>query len=1048
MKTKRLLSILLSLVLVLGLMPGMSLTAYADTSGSLGGDLIWQLSGNTLTISGSGTMPDYSSLPDRPWNNDCANIQTVIIGDGVTSIGNFAFNGFTNLTSVTIPDSVTSIGQYAFVIAGLTSVSIPENVTSIGGYAFANCNNLESVIFMSGVANANLEIGSYAFYNCKSNATVAYGAGSTKLYYNSTEIKAGDALNTLWPHTGSKNFTWKAAHTHDFTYSASGATISATCSDTNCQLHTTPAALTISAPDNPFYGNVNCGVVTITDDNNIRGDSGVQYYKATKSGSTYLKGDALASAPTEAGIYVAELTLAGVKTAESGSADVTASLGYSIIAEYPLWVGGTQVTSANMSDVFGNGKVSYTPADGSTPAALTLNGFVYDSLTDAAIAYDGTADLNIVLVGTNSISGCTVGIAVSEYTNPPTMTIRGTGSLTITNLASNSTGIETNGPLVIEGGTITAEGENFGINCLNALTISGGNTTVKGLDGVNAGSVTVTGGVLTAVGKGCNGLQVVGQNSFVLIEGGTVDARSLNPGQDMGSGIYCGGNVTVNGGTLIAAAGTDDANAVECVAIYCMGENSKVINGIVGTGWTNAAGTEGKADIAVNTTGQALTYKKVQFPVASAPTTPTTPSSDGSGSSAPAATTVTIPVSGEDEKVNVTVTVNNNTATIRQADVDKVLEAEDVGTVSIDISGLNNNVKEAVIPGAMVDKIVGAVLDESNNADGLEVKLPTGSVSFDADAVAAISEKTNGKDLTLHLDDVKVTELNSAQQSAVNELQVEVVLDAYLTSGGQRISDFNGGSATVKVPYTLKNGQTAAGLVVWYVANDGSRTQVNASYVNGEIVFSVPHFSNYIIAYDAERAKECPKDSTCPIAEFNDAVPYAWYHDGVHYVLQNGIMKGNGDGTFEPNSDLSRAMLAQILWNMEGKPVANYAMTYSDIAAGAWYTESVRWASSVGIVKGDKEGTFRPDDSLTREELATVLYRYAQTKGKGFTGEWMFDIGFSDAPAMSDWASEAMHWMVMNGVINGKDGYLIPGGNASRAEAATMLMRLNAKLAE
>jgi hypothetical protein len=412
------------------------------------------------------------------------------------------------------------------------------------------------------------------------------------------------------------------------------------------------------------------------------------------------------------------------------------------------------------------------------------------------------------------------------------------------------------------------------------------------------------------------------------------------------------------------------------------------------------------------------------------------------------ATTVTVPVSGEDATVNVKVEVKDDTATVKEADVDKVLEAEEVGTVTVDVSTLKEDVTGVVIPSALLEKVADAVADEDNTADALEIKLPTGSVTFDADAVATITEQADGNDLKLNLDDVKVTELTSAQQEAVSELEIEVVLDAYLTSGGKRISDFNGGSATVKIPYTLKEGQTAQGIVVWYVASDGTRSQVPATYDGENVVFTVPHFSNYVIAYDAEKAAACPKDDSCPMAAFTDLDPTMWYHDGIHFCLENGMMNGVGNGKFDPTGTTSRAMIVTILYRLEGEPEVTGENPFDDVADGQWYTNAVIWAAENKIVEGYGNGKFKPNDGITREQLATILYRYAQSKGQGFTGAWMFLLDYPDASEISSWADEAMHWCVMNGIINGKDGKLVPGGDASRAEAATMLMRYCTKIAE
>ena len=175
---------------------------------------------------------------------------------------------------------------------------------------------------------------------------------------------------------------------------------------------------------------------------------------------------------------------------------------------------------------------------------------------------------------------------------------------------------------------------------------------------------------------------------------------------------------------------------------------------------------------------------------------------------------------------------------------------------------------------------------------------------------------------------------------------------------------------------------------------------------------------------------------------FVDVDPAEWYAGAVDYVTENGLMNGYGGGVFAPGENTSRAMIAMILWRMEGCPVVNYLMTFTDVDASLWYAEAVRWAASEGIIKGYGNGTFGPNDSVTREQLAAMLYRYEQSRGGGFTGSWMFLLDFTDRDQVDDWAYEAMCWMTMNGVITGKGGGILsPKGQATRAEAAAMLMR-------
>ena len=185
----------------------------------------------------------------------------------------------------------------------------------------------------------------------------------------------------------------------------------------------------------------------------------------------------------------------------------------------------------------------------------------------------------------------------------------------------------------------------------------------------------------------------------------------------------------------------------------------------------------------------------------------------------------------------------------------------------------------------------------------------------------------------------------------------------------------------------------------------------------------------------------CPKDATCPISAFSDATPTAWYHDGVHWALEKGIMNGIGNGLFAPNDTTTRAMVVTMLWRLEGQP-EGAANPFTDIPAGSWYENAANWAAETGVVKGVSDTEFAPDAPVTREQLATILYRYAKAQGKGFTGAWAFPLDYPDAAEVSEWADEAMHWMTMNGIITGMgDGTLAPRVNATRAQIATLFMR-------
>ena len=187
----------------------------------------------------------------------------------------------------------------------------------------------------------------------------------------------------------------------------------------------------------------------------------------------------------------------------------------------------------------------------------------------------------------------------------------------------------------------------------------------------------------------------------------------------------------------------------------------------------------------------------------------------------------------------------------------------------------------------------------------------------------------------------------------------------------------------------------------------------------------------------------CRGGDACPMARFSDLDPGAWYHDGVHWALDTGVMNGMDAETFAPELPVSRAMLVTMLWRMEGRPGAAGDMSFADVAPGRWYAKAVRWAAGAGIVKGYNARTFGPDDALTREQLAVILRRYAVWRGADVTSGVADRLGaFLDAEKISPWALDAMRWAVHTGLVQGVDAEtLSPKAGATRAQTAAMLLR-------
>ena len=165
---------------------------------------------------------------------------------------------------------------------------------------------------------------------------------------------------------------------------------------------------------------------------------------------------------------------------------------------------------------------------------------------------------------------------------------------------------------------------------------------------------------------------------------------------------------------------------------------------------------------------------------------------------------------------------------------------------------------------------------------------------------------------------------------------------------------------------------------------------------------------------------DCPRDESCPMAPFLDADRTAWYHDGVHYCLETGLMLGTSSTTFAPEQTTSRAMVATILWRLAGSPAADGTVRFADVPQNTWYTEAVRWADSAGVVTGYSPEKFGPEDPITREQLAAMLWRYAQAAGADMSvGQNTDLLSYTDASDISPWATEAMQWACDAGILNG-----------------------------
>ena len=202
---------------------------------------------------------------------------------------------------------------------------------------------------------------------------------------------------------------------------------------------------------------------------------------------------------------------------------------------------------------------------------------------------------------------------------------------------------------------------------------------------------------------------------------------------------------------------------------------------------------------------------------------------------------------------------------------------------------------------------------------------------------------------------------------------------------------------------------------------------------DNKYTFTMPESEVEIKATFTEKA-----DTGLP---FLDVDTDDWYYEAAKYVYEAGMMNGVDSTSFGPNANTTRGMIVAVLYRLEGSPAVS-GSSFTDVAAGQYYADAVAWAAANEIVEGYDENTFAPADAVTREQLASILYRYAQFKGYDTTQGGMAIREFSDYTAISQWATEAMTWAINAELINGNENSaLIPQGKATRAEVATMLMR-------
>lgn len=253
---------------------------------------------------------------------------------------------------------------------------------------------------------------------------------------------------------------------------------------------------------------------------------------------------------------------------------------------------------------------------------------------------------------------------------------------------------------------------------------------------------------------------------------------------------------------------------------------------------------------------------------------------------------------------------------------------------------------------------------------------------------------------------------------------------------------------TVTITVTPNEGYELTELTV----TDSKGNVIEMSTItDGKYSFNMPEGDVTIDAVFAQLVTACPGDDTCHMHGYTDLSPNEWYHEAVDYVLKNNLMQGVSlnPKRFDPHGELNRGMLIQLLYNLEGKPSVAGTEPFTDVDADDWYHNAVIWAYENKLVNGNGDGTCTPEDAITREEMVTLLYRYAKLKGYDVSvGEDTNILSYEDALSISEWAIEAFQWSCGAGLVSGDGSSLLPADTAQRVEVAQLIMNFLEKVAK
>lgn len=367
----------------------------------------------------------------------------------------------------------------------------------------------------------------------------------------------------------------------------------------------------------------------------------------------------------------------------------------------------------------------------------------------------------------------------------------------------------------------------------------------------------------------------------------------------------------------------------------------------------------------------------------------------------------------------VSTSVSGTTATVTVKDADLATAANggsNSDPIVIDLSKDSGTINSVILPAGIAGKI--ANLDK---ADGLEIKLTTGEIMLNDAALETIDKAGSGT-ISLLLAEKSESSLSTAQKTALAGKILNDVYELTLTVAGKAIKSFNGGTATVSIPFTPAAGTKGSNYAVLYIPSAGAIERMTTSYKNDVLTFTTGHFSTYVVVYEGAKSNS-----------FTDVPAGSWFTNAVAWAVSKNVTDGIGNNKFAPYGECTRAQMVTFLWRAAGMPEpTGNVTTFDDVVAGSWYDKAVQWAVANGITEGVGDG-FHPDDKVSRAQAVTFLYRAMKGVGTNTSS-------FSDVPT-DVWYTEAVQWAVANGITDGTGKGFEPNTHVNRAMAVTFLYR-------